>query len=48
MITLAHTGRIKSEQVRILIPKKLLENPNCDLALVLEIFYLTDGQQNCL
>lgn len=25
------------------LPKKLLENPDCDLALALEIFYLADG-----
>jgi len=24
-------------------PKKILSNPNCDLALALEIFYLADG-----
>jgi len=24
-------------------PKEILENPNCDLALALEIFYLADG-----
>ncbi len=25
------------------LPKKLLDNPDCDLALALEIFYLADG-----
>lgn len=25
------------------LPKELLENPDCDLALALEIFYLADG-----
>lgn len=25
------------------LPKELLKNPNCDLALALEIFYLADG-----
>lgn len=25
------------------IPRKLLNNPDCDLALALEIFYLADG-----
>ncbi len=25
------------------LPKELLVNPNCDLALALEIFYLADG-----
>lgn len=25
------------------IPKKILSNPHCDLALVLKIFYLADG-----
>ena len=25
------------------LPKEVLENPDCDLALALEIFYLADG-----